>query len=70
MEIGNITKAASFKSFLHLSLKEAHLLFFVTYADLKISLYARLHTKRVPWKFRNLKPKEFSSSLPVKFEFS
>ena len=29
MEVGNITKAASFKSFLHLSLKDAQLLLFV-----------------------------------------
>ena len=28
-----------------------------TNADLKISLYAWLHIKTVPWKFRNLKPK-------------
>ena len=30
MEVGNITKAASFKSVPHLSLKDAQLLFFVT----------------------------------------
>ena len=30
MEVGNITKAASFKSFLHLSYKNTQLLFFVT----------------------------------------
>ena len=30
MEVGNITKAATFKSFLHLSYKNTQLLFFVT----------------------------------------
>ena len=30
MEVGNITKAATFKSFLHLSYKNIKLLFFVT----------------------------------------
>ena len=30
MEVGNITKAATFKNFLHLSHKNTQLLFFVT----------------------------------------
>ena len=30
MEVGNITKAAAFKSFLHLSYKNTQILFFVT----------------------------------------
>ena len=30
MEVGNITKAATFKSFLHLSYKNKQLVFFVT----------------------------------------